>query len=180
MSRIFLPPKVARELLEERQQFASDIDKVCHSDKTCETWTRELKRLDPLLRMVRAPEHNVLGLPLHAGCYHLIRDNVGAPPSVTPVLGPDGGFTEPPGKLLDELKGMDLWDTRVERMRERIQRAEAEREERQKLARRQEKVEEITERWDAATRTQISMNRDTPWSQNAAGARQVRKPKKEG
>jgi hypothetical protein len=174
MSRLFLPPKVARELLEERSQFSADIEKVTHSDKTCEEWDRELKRLDPLLRMRRAPEKPVLGLPLHPGCYHLIRDNPGAPCSVTPVLGPDGKFTEPPGHLLEQLKAMDLWDTRVERMHRRIKQAEEERQERYERSISEQRREELFERLDSVTRAQVSMDRSIPWTQNANG----RRPKK--
>jgi hypothetical protein len=181
MSRIFVPPRVARELAEESRQWAADLDKVCHTDKTCEEWTRELRGLDPKLRMVRAPERPVLGLSLHPGCYHVIRDNdFGAPPSVvTAVRGPDGEFIEPPGKLLDAIKSMDLQNPAVVRaMAARVAAAQAQ-EERQKANRHEEKVDEVMERWDAAHRAQVSMNTDVPWSQNAAGLRQVRKPKKD-
>jgi hypothetical protein len=179
MSRIFVPPRVVRELAQESRQWAADLDKVCHTDQTCEEWTRELQGLDSRLRMVRAPDRPVLGLPLYPGCYHVIRDNdYGAPPSVvTPVRGPDGGFIEPPGRLLDALKEMDLQNSRVvAAMQARVAAAEAQ-QEREKANRHERKVDEIAERWDAATRTQVSMNPDTPWAQNAAGLRQVRNPK---
>jgi hypothetical protein len=179
MSRIFVPPRVARELAQESRQWAADLDKVCHTDKVCDEWTRELRGLDRRLRMVRAPDKPVLGLPLYPGCYHVIRDNdFGAPPSVvTAVRGPDGGFMEPPGKLLDALKEMDLQNPRVvAAMRARVAATEAA-VEREKQQRHDEKVDEVMERWQAGTRTQVSMNPDTPWSQNAAGLRQVRKPK---
>lgn len=172
MPRLFVPPKVARELAEETRRFNAAIDTVCSTDRICDEWTRELRRLDPLLRMVRAPEQPVLGLPLHAGCYHVVRDNPGAPTSVvTPVLNEHGGFMEPPGRLLDQLKGMDLQDTRVERMRERIARTEAERAQRAKELAREERQEELRDRVNAAMRTSVSMNPDAPWTQNAKGRR---------
>src|SRR5258706_6870468 len=114
---LFVPPSVARELLDERQQFSAAVERGTYSDPICEQWDRELKRLDPLLRMRRAYDAYVIGTPLLPGHYHLIRDNPGAPPSVTPVRGPGGEFVYPPGNLLDRLKTMDLWDARVAAMR---------------------------------------------------------------
>jgi hypothetical protein len=174
MARLFLPPNVARELLDERRQFTAAIDRETYKDEVCHEWDRELSRLDPLLEMVRANECFVIGTPLVPGHYHVVRRNPGAPPSVFPVRGPDGEFTHPSGGLLEKLKTMDLQDTRVERMRERMQKSLDERQEREKQQAREERQEEALERWLAVSRAQVSMNADAPWSQNAAGRRGAR------
>jgi hypothetical protein len=176
---LFVPPKVAKELMEERRQFAADLFKVTYVDDTCARWNRELRRLDDRLSMRRAYDTPVLGMPLEPGCYHLVRDNPDAPPSVTPVRGPDGGFCEPPGGLLEQLKSMDLWNVDVVRMRARTEALEQERIERTQEQLRDERVTETIERARAATRTQVSMNPDVAWTQNnSAAARRARGAKK--
>lgn len=179
---LFVPPTVARELLDERAQFTAAVMRGTYQDDLCKQWDRELKRLDPLLTMRRAYEAYVIGTPLLPGHYHLIRENPGAPPSVTPVRGPDGGFAYPPGNLLESLKRCDLQDVRVmaERKRE-MDRAEYALQ-RQKEHDREVRQDETMERWRAVSRTQISMNPDMPWAQNAAGLRRTKgrhKPKED-
>lgn len=175
MPKLFLPPKVHASLLEERRQFAADLFNVTYVDDTCVRWNRELRRLDERLSMRRAYDTPVLGMPLEPGLYHLIRDCENAPPSVTPVRGPDGGFTEPPGGLLEQLKGMDMQNPNVVRMRARIQALEAERVERHKEELREERIDETLERWKAASETRVSFNPDAPWSQGVAGRRGAKK-----
>lgn len=170
MRHVFLPPKVARELIEERQKYVSDLDAACYVDQVCKDWTRELRRLDPLLRMVRAHEYPVIGTPLLPGHYHMIRDNQGAPPSVTPVRGPNGEI-DPPGSLLERLKSMDLQDARAVADREREQREVQAAHDRDVERHASARDGELVERVLAATRTQVSMNPDVPWHQNAAGKR---------
>jgi hypothetical protein len=176
MPRLFLPPAVTKELLEERRQFAADLFNVTYVDDTCVRWNRELRRLDPRLSMRRAYDTPVLGMPLEPGLYHLVRDNPDAPPSVTPVRGPDGGFTEPPGGLLEQLKAMDLWNVDVVRLRARTEALEQQRVERHKEELREERIDETLERLAAVQETRVSMNRDTPWHQNAAGKRGAKRP----
>jgi transcription elongation GreA/GreB family factor len=43
--------------------------------------------------------------------------------------------------------------------------------ERQKVRDREERLEEMRDRLNAATRTSVSMNRDQPWTQNSSGRR---------
>lgn len=176
MARIFLPPRVARELLEERHQFAGAVERGTYTDRVCEDWTRELRKLDPRLRMRRAYEYYVIGTPLLPGHYHYVRDNEGAPPTVQPITGPDGEWCEPDGSVLEKLKRSDLQNTRVTRDLEAGRlRVELE-QEREKERIRAERQDELLQRWQAASRTQVSMNRDTPWHQNAAGKRGARRP----
>ncbi len=171
MGRLFLPPRVARELLDERQQFTAAIDREVFKDEVCHRWDRELSKLDPLLEMVRARDVFVVGTPLVPGHYHVLRRNPGAAPSVIPVRGPEGEFVYPPGRLLEQLKSMDLQDTRVERMRARLQRSADEREEREKQRAREERREELRDRIKAARETSVLVSPDVPWTQNAQGRR---------
>lgn len=171
MGRLFLPPNVARELLDERRQFAAAIDRESYKDEVCHQWDKELSRLDPLLEMVRAREVFVIGTPLTPGYYHVVRRNENAAPSVFPVRGPDGEFIHPPGRLLEQLKTMDLQDTRVERMRARLQRAADEQEERRLERARQERREELRDRVSALRDVRVSFNDGERWTQNVAGRR---------
>jgi hypothetical protein len=175
MPKLFIPPKVHKELVEERRQFAADLFNCTYVDDTCVRWNRELRRLDHRLSMRRAYDTPVLGMPLEPGLYHLILNPEDAPPSVTPVRGPDGGFCEPPGGLLEQLKGMDLQNVDVVRTRARIEALEKQRVERHKEELREERIDESLDRWAAVSETRVSMNRDTPWHQNAAGKRGAKK-----
>ncbi len=169
MSRIFLPPKVSRELREKSHRHDSDIDRVCSQDVVCARWTYELRKLDPFLRMVKAPEKPVLGLELVAGAYHVVRDNPTAPVTVTPIVGNDGLPMEPPGQLLEKLRMMDLQNAQVQRMREQVAEAERRAEERQDAADSARRVETAIDHYKARTQTRISFDRGHKWTQNVAG-----------
>lgn len=178
MTDLFVPPRVARELLDERMQFIQALIRACHKDAICNEWDRELQRLDERLEMLKAPEHQVVGMPLEPGFYHLIRWNEGAPPSVTPVRGEHGEFRVPDSGLLEKLKGLDLQNARVV-AEHKLQQARAQiSHERGKLNRREARRGDMLERWHAVSRTQVSMNTDTPWAQNAAGAVRTRGEKR--
>jgi len=175
MSLLWTPKGVAREHLDNTAQFAAAIRNATHEDHVCRRWNRELERLDPLLRMVRA-DHFVIGTPLVAGAYHLLRANPGAPMSVTPIVDSNGKpLPEPPGRLLEQLQGMDLQNESVSRMRERIREEERRREERRRDLVREQRQDTILENWKAVSQASVSMNRDTPWHQNAAGKRGVKR-----
>lgn len=170
MARLFVPPRVAEQLRNETLQFAAVIEQACHQDYVCKAWTKELQRLDPLLSMVRAPDRQIVGTPLVPGAYHVKRDNPGAPPSLIPVLAEDGSPMHPPGRLLEQLKGMDSWNTDVASMQRRIRAAEEDRAEREKLARREERQAAILDQYKAVTNASVSMNPDVPWVQNVSPA----------
>jgi len=171
MPRLFVPPQVHERLVAERQQHNAELTRACYSDRVCEQWTRELKRLDPLLKMVRAPEHVVIGTPLEPGYYHVVRCNENAPWSVFPVRGPEGEFVYPPSGLLDRLKAMDMWNASVPRLREQMQRKAQEELERRKVTERRDRQEQIVDHYRKVTSASISMNRDSAWHQNVAGRR---------
>lgn len=177
--RMWVPPRVSRELIEERRQYGADLDLVCSTDDITRQWTRELRRLDPLLKLVRAPETGINGLPLYPGAYHVIRMNQGAPWTVTPIVTNDGEYMEPPGSLLEQMKGMDLQDVHVRMDRERrIADAQAA-EEKEKETARARRLEAGMDSYRARFQTSVSMNRDQPWTQGVRGKRAAsQRPKK--
>lgn len=174
MATLYLPPKVARELLDTRQQFAQCLRNATTVDAVCAEWGPELRRLDPLMEMRKAPEYTVIGMPLVPGFYHLIRWNETTAPSVTPVRHADGSFRVPDSALLDKLRFLDLQSAQVVAAHRVMQERERLTAERDKLRTREGRQGNILERFVATQRTQVSMNPDVPWAQNAAGFKRIR------
>lgn len=176
MPHLFVPPKVAKELAEEQRVHYRAVlfPLFDFDDPVCKEWNPELRRLDPLIRIGRAkPMAYVPGLPVRPGFYHFLRDNQGAPPTVSAITGADDEWVEPDSGLLRKLQENDLQNPAVlVAMRAEEERVKQE-EEREKLRDRDVRQDEIVERWKAGTRTQVSMNPDASWSQNAAGRRGV-------
>ena len=175
---LLLPPRVEREILQEkwverRREHRAMLNQLLDfDDPVCREWQPELRKLDPYLRLGRA--HGLAhapGYPVRAGFYHWVRDNETAPATITPITGPDGEWSEPDSRLLEQLKANDLQDPRVYG-RLLARGVEQEREAELNQARATvERQTELAERVKAATETSISMSRDAPWSQNVAGAR---------
>lgn len=170
MSRLWVPPQVDQRLVDGTRDYNTHVLSMLHMEGgILDEWNKELVRMDPHLRLAQAsPQAET---PLAAGFYHLVRLNPGAPITVQPITGPSGEFVEPGSQLLDRLREMDLQNVaaRVDRLKreryeEHMQARERERDDERRRA-------EVEERWAAATRAQVSMNRDTPWHQNAAGRR---------
>lgn len=178
MSDLLLPGRVARELQrerwqEERRRSRALIEELFEfNDRVCREWSKHLRKLDPYLRLGRArPNAHTDRFAVRPGFYHWIRDNPTTEPTVAAITTADDGWCEPDSGLLRDLGRADLQNPRavawaLERRERRERAVQAERD-REKTAR----LEELAERWQAATRAQVSMNRDTPWSQNAAGKR---------
>lgn len=171
---IFLPPRVAKELLAERQRNVTDVLLSTYRDHICETWDRELKRMDPLLCMRRAhekPALSAISRGLHPGLYHIIRQNENAPLSLFAIQDPaTGGFIEPSEDVLERLRKMDSHNGRAEKLRLELQREARRHEQRAKELAHEERVALVNDHWAALSRTQVSMNPDAPWTQNASAA----------
>jgi hypothetical protein len=178
---MWVPPQVSRELLAQREQYRADLEtqairaKQLDVKSILDQFNYELKRIDPKLEMVRAGETVSIDSALRPGYYAVIRWNDGAPPSVINITGEHGEFVEPTSRVFEMLKRNDLWDPRNMRLLRQRERLADEAAQRQKIRDRQERQEEIMERVAAATRTQVSMNRDAPWSQNHAGSKRRHK-----
>ena len=182
MPDLLLPRNVAAEIqktkwVEQRREFRALLDKLFDfGDPVCREWNPKLKELDPLLRLGRArPMAYEPGWPVTPGFYHWVRDNETAPPTVTPITGPDESFREPDSGVLEDLRRSDLRNPKVFAMLLEARAAGERERERAKEVARQERQQEMLERWAAASRTQVSMNPDAAWSQNAAGRRGVKR-----
>lgn len=178
---MWLPPTVSDEHLAGRREFEAELrDRMVRQAMLkvkgiLDEFNYELKRIDPRLEMVRAAE-NTHGTPLRPGFYHIVRWNEGAPPSVMTIEGDNGEFVEPTSRVFEKLAREDLWDPENMRLLRQRQRLADEAAEKLKIREREQRQEEMLERWVAGTRTFVSMNRDSPWSQNAAGRRGARRP----
>lgn len=167
---LFLPPRVSRELVEERRVRDADIFLRSRTDALCDEFNCDLAKMDPYLRLIFiGDDADVQGAVPNR--YHLSRKSPDAPATLISITGPDGEFVEPGSAIFEKLAEGDLWNARSRRERELAQReAEAARD--RKRAREAEaRQEELKDRYNAAFRTSVSMSPDTRWSQNAAGRR---------
>lgn len=174
MSHLWVPPRVSRELEEGRKQHEADLAAMFVFDgHILSKWNKELRKIDPLLRLGRARDkaHAPGVVP---GFYHLVRFNPGAPPWVQ-ALHNNGQFVEPSSRMLEMLKASDLQNARAVYDRKRADEEAARAEEKAKQVDHEERVDDAVELVKANTQVRISMNKDTPWSQNVAGRRGVKK-----
>jgi len=171
---LWVPPKVARDLREETAEHnATTLNMFDLFGPFYDKWNRELKKLDPLLRLGKAKEkaHAVGVIP---GYYHLIRINPGAPLWTMPLHDSQGRFVEPTSRMLDQLRERDMQNMRVIRDRQKAIEEKAKQEEKDKANRIERLVDEGTERWKAYSQVRIPFNNDAKWSQNVAGRRGVK------
>jgi Mg2+ and Co2+ transporter CorA len=177
MSRLWTPPKATREEVDQRQKYTASVEQMVDRFSTViEQFNPELYKIDPSLELVFIkPNAQVENLPgAVPGRYHVIRKLPDGHVSLIPVVGPRGEFVEPDSGLFTWLAQADLWNERTRRAREEMQaRADAARL-RQKEREGEERIAELKERYAAISRTQVSMNRDSAWGQNVAGAKKQR------
>ena len=169
MSKLWVPPKVSRELEDSTARFNAEAkDQFRFNESVCQTWNPELQKIDPYLRLARAKEHAHFPgvLPNY---YHMVRLNPVGPIWFQPLTGPNMSFVEPTLRMLDTLRGSDLQNPRAVRDRKMQQdmaeKARKTREERET----EERQEEMLERWRSATQTRVSMTDARPWTQNVSG-----------
>ena len=173
MGQLWVPPTATRKQVEQRNAYTASVESMVHRFQGVMNHLNPLlKEVDPHLELIFVPPNADRTVPgIVPGRYMVLRHNPGAPPSLMVVEGPNGEFIEPGSRLIDEMRSKDMWSPEAERDRkQRRARREYEQErarERETEARRQE----IQERWAAATRAFVSMDRSTPWSQNGAGRR---------
>lgn len=177
MSRLWVPPKVDRELQQKTQEHTAQVMAMVDRFRgILSYWTRELKQKDPDLEMIFAPP-TATAAGLIPGRYHVMKHIPGAPPALLPITGPDGEFVEPTSQIMEKLAENDLQNIQAVDARRRAMEAEERARERDRERDAELRREELVERWKAATQTRVSMNRDAPWSQNVAGRRAVQKKK---
>lgn len=173
MTELYLPASALRE-----QRLQNEAEATRFMAARMAPWwhqfDRDLQRIDPSLSLVFCPEPaplNVVAAGARPGRYNIMRQShKGGPMTFMPVVGPDGEFVEPTSRVFDQLKSMDWWDPEVMRERKRVQ-DQLEDERRKRHDEEMRRIQEETwERWLAVSRTQISMNRETAWGQNARGA----------
>lgn len=178
---LWVPPKVSQELLDERARREAAVQKVALVEERWK-WKKEfdaqLDRIVEGMQIVFCPdpcplEANAAGL--QPGRWNLVWPGYrGGPLNVKALEDDSGAFVEPGSWVFDMLAREDMWNERATRERNRIKReadeAKARRVERERAARDQD----MLDRYLAATRTFVSMDRSQPWTQNASG-RKARK-----
>lgn len=140
-------------------------------------WNRELRAVDPLLRLMKA---NVLSVcpGVLPGFYHLVRlpdRSTNDIMMVAPLRDPHGNFVEPSFALLDALRACDLQNERaVMERREAIKQAQAAAE-RDAEREHEDRVNEGMELVRHYEDTTVSMTQDVAWSATNRGRRARRR-----
>lgn len=179
MGRLWTPPTVEREHLDSTEQYRAEVAQALEEKPgpIAAEWNNALSKIDPRLRMVKAKESaHCFGVT--PGYWHIMMTADGAPPMLMPIMGENGVYAEPSHRTLDWLRASDLQNPQVIRDRDAAMQRVIDQREKDKAGLRDEVTEEAEERWAAATRTQVSMNRDAAWSQNASGQRAAKAAKR--
>jgi hypothetical protein len=173
MSSLWVPPTATKRQVEERNAYTASVESMVQRFRGVMNHLNPLlKEVDPHLELIFVPPNADPTVPgIVPGRYMVMRHNPGAPPSLMVVEGPNGEFVEPGTRLVDEMREMDMWSPEAER--DRKQRKARREYEAQKAKEREaeDRRNEIAERWAAVSRTFVSMDRSSPWSQNHAGRR---------
>lgn len=166
---LWVPPAVQRDLVNRRMEYQAELFHMMQMKHTMDEFNELLQEIDPYLQLVKAEEVVKAGVPLRPGFWHVVRHNPGAPPSVMTIEGENGEYIEPTSRVFELLQKNDMWNSNSLKEENRKRRALQEAENRQKDRDRQARQEEMLERYNAATRTQVSMI--PGWSQNVSGKR---------
>lgn len=179
---MWTPPKVTRELIAERQQresLALQALKAERDQSFQEEFNRELERVWPGMRLLWCPDPapvDAVAMGARPGRWCILMPSqTGGPGSVKPLLGPSEEYVEPGSWVFDMLREQDWWNPEVRRERERVQAELARAKDKREAREREERMELMMDHVNANARTFVSMNRDTPWSQNVRGRRGVKK-----
>lgn len=191
MSRLLLPPRVARELREESLRRETEALKALTADHGYR-WKKEfdaqLEHVMHGMRLAWCPDPAPLDAAAQGaspGRWHLTWPGIaGGPLTIQPLvidpetrkprIGGEGAFAEPGSWVFDQLAEADMWDDRVMRDRRRIQREAETAKRRRREIEAAEFDQDVLEHYKAVTRAQISMNTSTPWAQNAAGLKRTK------
>jgi hypothetical protein len=175
MGKLWVPPQVSQQLRDTTAAHNRRLlDMFQLNDSVQSRWNPELGRLDPLLKLAKAKD-GADDPQVKPGFWHLIRLNELAPFWVQPLMSPTGGFVEPTSQMLDLLRQSDLQNSRAVRARQALDQREMRERNAARAREDEQRQDELREQVAAVTRTQVSMNPDVPWSQNAAGAKRRHK-----
>lgn len=176
MSQLWTPPgsrapKVSNDLVNSTKDHNEHVDALASKDEVCREFDRELRRIDSNIDMVWFGERTPVGGAPHR--YHLrIRPPVG-PKTLVAITGPRGEFVVPGSAIYAKLAEGDLWNGEAERHRKRSAHEAEKAAERARRREAEDRQEELKDRWNAATRTSVSML--PGWTQNSAGQRRVKR-----
>lgn len=172
-SGVFVPPDVARDQIEQTEEFRELALKIARRyEGIMRYWTDRLRFEldDDRLELIFWPPDAPVEQGLEPGRYHVMRRNDDpAPPTFIPVEGEKGEFVEPGEWLIAKLRESDLQNpqlVRAMKARKRTLELSREREQERDVEERREHIRDL---WNAHLRTSVSFNRDTAWTQNAAG-----------
>lgn len=184
---LWTPPRVSRELALETQRREAEALKVIAVErgfKWVQDFNRDLDEIEHGLRLLWCPDPAPLDAVVcgaHPGRWHVYRPATSGPMNCLALvrntetgdvqLGGQGDFVEPGSWVFEKLKAQDWWSGKVLAERNRQERRLEEARRKREEDERADFDREMYERYQAVSRTQVSMNRDTPWSQNASGAR---------
>lgn len=178
MSFLWVPPSA---LVDGRREHEAELREMAVAGewgdrkRLIDEFNQELRRIDDHLELVWFDER-ATAPGISPGRWHVIRWNGEAPPQVIVHEGPHGEYIDPDSSLFRRLEAGDMWDSRVVKDRRNrelaAERARKRREELETADRRQEMVERL----QAVTRTQVSMTeREGGWTQNAVARKERKK-----
>jgi hypothetical protein len=170
MTSLWTPPHVTRELRQETERENAEIRSLAQHRAVVDEFNPDLKKVDHRLELVWFDEDAVAPGVIPAR-YHLLRTEAGVPTNVIPLCDEHGGFIEPNSGLFEWLQKSDMWNASARRDQERARDEARKVMERRKEREREDRVEELKDRYNAMFRTSISMNDSTPWVQNQGGRR---------
>jgi hypothetical protein len=166
---MWVPPAAQRELVEERRRYEAELA-LSSQRELLDRWSAELQRLDPNLELIRASE-NATAIGLKPGYFHVMRRSPTGPPELWPLEGPDGEFREPGSWLVEWLERSDMWNGRAmsERRKRELEAIRAK--ERAREREEEERVDELAQRWAAASRPQVLISDVKGWTPKAGARR---------
>lgn len=168
---LWTPPGVSADprLRDRTAKYNADVIARSRTDGVCERFNRDLKQIDHRLEMrYFGEEPGIVGAVPNR--YALVLTPEIGPRTLMVLHGPRGEFMEPTSAVFAQLAKGDLWNGQASRDVRRRQEQAERAAERQRAREQDDRHEEAKDRYNAATRTWVSMNRDTAWTQNASPA----------
>jgi hypothetical protein len=173
VSKLWTPPTVSRELRESTAEHnVATLGMFDFNYGVFDKWNKELKKIDPLLRLGKAKD-GAFALGVIPGYYHILRipESNRDPLWVVPLHDGNLGFVEPTSAMLDMLRASDMQNPRVMREHKRVQEELAAKEEKQRQEDSDRRKDMAYELWKANTQVRIPFHNDARWSQTVKGQR---------